>query len=213
MSIAGPACRTRDHATRSSCGKLRVSRCCAQNRQPAARPQEAAVEAALAVDRADAETADRIRRTEDVDDVSRVDPIAPAAGTWQLPALMPAGLDTGTVPDIADGVAVDAIRNGRADAASDRPLPNCTTWRWSAPGGGPRFSGRLSQLENEMGCVGLRIHRLHRVSLSHVRRVFRSQRGWLCELRDGRRLPIARRRVPDVQDRLPHDFVMNHAVE
>jgi hypothetical protein len=69
--------------------------------------------------------------------------------------------------------------------------------------------GRLSQLEVEMGAVGLRVHRSHWVSLAQVRRVFRTRYGWQCELRDGRRLPIARRRVSDVQDRLGRDFVID----
>jgi hypothetical protein len=73
--------------------------------------------------------------------------------------------------------------------------------------------GRLSQLEVEMGVIGLRVHRSHWVSLAHVRRVYRSRHGWQCELRDGRRLPIARRRVSDVQDRLGRDFVLNATAE
>jgi hypothetical protein len=73
--------------------------------------------------------------------------------------------------------------------------------------------GRLSQLEIEMGAVGLRVHRSHWVSLAQVRRVFRTRYGWQCELRDGRRLPIARRRVSDVQDRLGRDFVIDAHTE
>ncbi len=73
--------------------------------------------------------------------------------------------------------------------------------------------GRLSQLEVEMGAIGLRVHRSHWVSLAHVRRVYRSRHGWQCEMRDGRRLPIARRRVSDVQGRLGRDFVLNPTAE
>jgi LytTr DNA-binding domain len=69
--------------------------------------------------------------------------------------------------------------------------------------------GRLSQLEAETGAIGLRVHRSHWVSLAHVRRVFRTRQGWQCEMRDGRRLPIARRRVSEVQGLLGRDFVVD----
>jgi hypothetical protein len=193
--------------------------------------------------RAEAATADRASRADAVEDASRVDRSDWTTATRESPAPMQVGPGNGAALDLADGDGIDAAQNERGEIHSDAyPVERNAQIESEGPAilerlppavgsevmsasaelhyleivttkGRATLLGRLSQLENEMGGIGLRIHRSHWVSLSHVRRVFRSQRGWLCELRDGRRLPIARRRLPEVQDRLGRDFVMNRAVE
>jgi DNA-binding LytR/AlgR family response regulator len=121
-----------------------------------------------------------------------------------------ADLDAGHGPD-APGILdrlPPAIGSDLVSASAELHYLEVVTTRGRAT-----LLGRLSQLEIEMGAVGLRVHRSHWVSLAHVRRVYRSRHGWHCELRDGRRLPIARRRVSDVQDRLGRDFVVNATAE
>ena len=123
---------------------------------------------------------------------------------------MVADLDAGHGPD-APGILdrlPPAIGSDLVSASAELHYLEVVTTRGRAT-----LLGRLSQLEIEMGAVGLRVHRSHWVSLAHVRRVYRSRHGWQCELRDGRRLPIARRRVSDVQDRLGRDFVVNATAE
>ncbi len=184
--------------------------------------------------------ADRASR---IDDASRADRTNGAPATWESPPPLQTGPGNGAALDPADRVGVDAARQARGESSCDEGLIELDAQTQSegpailerlppAVGsevvsasaelhylevvttvGRATLLGRLSQLEDEMGDVGLRIHRSHWVSLSYVRRVFRTQRGWLCELCDGRRLPIARRRVPEVQDRLGRDFVMNHTAE
>lgn len=61
------------------------------------------------------------------------------------------------------------------------------------------------------GVPGLRVHRSHWVALAAVRRVRRTGSGWVCELLDGQKLPVSRRRVPEVRELLGRDFVLNEA--
>ena len=68
--------------------------------------------------------------------------------------------------------------------------------------------GALSELDGAMGEAGLRVHRSFWVARKHVKRVIRSAKGWYCEMRDGRRVPIARRRQVDVREFLGKDFVV-----
>jgi hypothetical protein len=68
--------------------------------------------------------------------------------------------------------------------------------------------GSLSHVEADLADHGVRLHRAHWVALAQVRRLVKSERGWRCELRDGRRLPVSRRRVGDVRARLGKDFVV-----
>lgn len=68
--------------------------------------------------------------------------------------------------------------------------------------------GSLNHVESELSGQGVRLHRAHWVSLAHVRRLLKSERGWRCELRDGRRLPVSRRRIGEVRSRLGKDFVV-----
>jgi hypothetical protein len=68
--------------------------------------------------------------------------------------------------------------------------------------------GSLSQVETDLAGLGLRLHRAHWVAIAHVKRLQKSAQGWRCELRDGRRLPVSRRRVAEVRASLGRDFVM-----
>jgi hypothetical protein len=68
--------------------------------------------------------------------------------------------------------------------------------------------GSLVAVEAHFGRRGLRIHRSHWVARRAIRRVARGASGWRCELQDGQRLPISRRRVPEVRALLGSDFVL-----
>jgi len=68
--------------------------------------------------------------------------------------------------------------------------------------------GSLVAVEAHFGGKGLRIHRSHWVARRAIRRVARGAGGWRCELQDGQRLPISRRRVPEVRALLGSDFVL-----
>jgi hypothetical protein len=68
--------------------------------------------------------------------------------------------------------------------------------------------GSLAAVESHFGAAGLRIHRSHWVARRAIRRVARSSGGWRCELRDGQRLPISRRRVAEVRSLLGADFIL-----
>jgi hypothetical protein len=69
--------------------------------------------------------------------------------------------------------------------------------------------GSLAAVELHFGAAGLRIHRSHWVARRAIRRVARSAGGWRCELHDGQRLPISRRRVAEVRALLGADFVLD----
>ena len=69
--------------------------------------------------------------------------------------------------------------------------------------------GSLSVASEQLGSIGMRIHRSHWVAVNQVKRVYRTGKGWYCELGDGSRIPISRRRVREVCDRLGRDFVIN----
>jgi hypothetical protein len=71
--------------------------------------------------------------------------------------------------------------------------------------------GNLSSVEQELAELGSRIHRSHWVADRHIRRISRSARGWLCELSDGRRLPISRRRAAEIRAKLGSDFVVRES--
>lgn len=68
--------------------------------------------------------------------------------------------------------------------------------------------GSLAAVEAHFGASGLRIHRSHWVARRAIRRVARTAGGWHCELQDGQRLPISRRRVAEVRALLGSDFVL-----
>jgi hypothetical protein len=68
--------------------------------------------------------------------------------------------------------------------------------------------GSLNHVETDLADQGMRLHRAHWVALAHVKRLQKSEHGWRCELRDGRRLPVSRRRVAEVRARLGRDFVV-----
>ncbi|MFN7784398.1 MAG: LytTR family DNA-binding domain-containing protein [Lysobacterales bacterium] len=67
--------------------------------------------------------------------------------------------------------------------------------------------GTISELETEMGDRGLRVHRSYWVAVDHVRRVRRTASGWHCVLSDQTKVPVSRRRLAAVKERLGVDFV------
>jgi hypothetical protein len=69
--------------------------------------------------------------------------------------------------------------------------------------------GTLAAVEAHFGDAGLRIHRSHWVARRAIRRVAAGANGWRCELHDGQRLPISRRRVAEVRALLGRDFVLD----
>ena len=69
--------------------------------------------------------------------------------------------------------------------------------------------GTLAEVEAALPELGLRVHRSHWIALSQIRRVSKSANGWGCELRGGERVPISRRRLAEVRERLGKDFVID----
>ena len=69
--------------------------------------------------------------------------------------------------------------------------------------------GSLVEVEAALAQAGLRVHRSHWVAFAHLRRVSKSAKGWACELRNGDRVPISRRRLADVRERLGSGFVID----
>ena len=57
--------------------------------------------------------------------------------------------------------------------------------------------GSLQEVEDEEGSAGMRIHRSWWVHARHVRTVRRRGEAAICELSDGREVPISRRRKAD----------------
>ena len=57
--------------------------------------------------------------------------------------------------------------------------------------------GSLQEVEDAEGSAGMRVHRSWWVNARHVRTVRRSGEAAICELSDGRELPISRRRKAD----------------
>jgi hypothetical protein len=69
--------------------------------------------------------------------------------------------------------------------------------------------GSLAEVEAALAHAGLRVHRSHWVAFAHLRRVSKSAKGWACELRGGERVPISRRRLAEVRERLGSGFVID----
>lgn len=61
--------------------------------------------------------------------------------------------------------------------------------------------GSLQEVEDEEGSAGMRIHRSWWVHARHVRAVRRRGEAAICELSDGREVPISRRRKADAIER------------
>ncbi len=57
--------------------------------------------------------------------------------------------------------------------------------------------GSLQEVEDEEGSAGMRVHRSWWVHARHVRTVRRRGEAAICELSDGREVPISRRRMAD----------------
>jgi hypothetical protein len=57
--------------------------------------------------------------------------------------------------------------------------------------------GSLQEVEDEEGSAGMRVHRSWWVHARHVRTVVRRGEAAICELSDGREVPISRRRKAD----------------
>jgi hypothetical protein len=66
--------------------------------------------------------------------------------------------------------------------------------------------GRLAAVEAHFGDQGLRVHRSHWVALRAVRAVRRKGEGWVVELSGGDSIPVSRRRMAQVRERLGVDF-------
>ena len=69
--------------------------------------------------------------------------------------------------------------------------------------------GSLAEVEAALPDAGLRVHRSHWIAFPHLRRVSKSAKGWACELRGGERVPISRRRLAEVRERLGSGFVID----
>jgi len=61
--------------------------------------------------------------------------------------------------------------------------------------------GSLQEVEDEEGSAGMRVHRSWWVHARHVRTVGRRGEAAICELSDGREVPISRRRKADAMAR------------
>ena len=72
--------------------------------------------------------------------------------------------------------------------------------------------GSLAEVEAALPDAGLRVHRSHWIAFAHLRRVSKSAKGWACELRGGERVPISRRRLAEVRERLGSGFVIDPMV-
>lgn len=66
--------------------------------------------------------------------------------------------------------------------------------------------GSLAAVEAHFGDRGLRVHRSHWVALRAVRGVRRNGEGWVVDLSGGTTVPVSRRRVAQVRERLGVDF-------
>ena len=69
--------------------------------------------------------------------------------------------------------------------------------------------GSLAEIEAALPAEGVRVHRSHWIAFAHLRRVSKSAKGWACELRGGERVPISRRRIAEVRERLGTGFVLD----
>jgi DNA-binding LytR/AlgR family response regulator len=58
--------------------------------------------------------------------------------------------------------------------------------------------GSLQEVEDTEAMTGMRIHRSWWVHAGHVRTVRRKADGLVCQLSDGREIPVSRRRKADV---------------
>ena len=67
----------------------------------------------------------------------------------------------------------------------------------------------VAEVEAALPDVGLRVHRSHWIAFAHLRRVSKSAKGWACELSGGERVPISRRRLAEVRERLGSGFVID----
>ena len=66
----------------------------------------------------------------------------------------------------------------------------------------------ISTAEAALADSGLRVHRSYWIALRHVVRVARGARGTTIHLSDGSRVPVSRRRIALVEQRLGRDFVV-----
>lgn len=62
--------------------------------------------------------------------------------------------------------------------------------------------GTMAAVDRDLADVGLRVHRSFWVATAHVRRMVKGPYGWYCELSDGSKVPVSRRRVSAVRQRL-----------
>ncbi len=103
----------------------------------------------------------------------------------------------------------DADRNDRALAQLPRHLGEAIAIRAdlhylhvTATNGEATLLGTMASVDRELGDKGLRVHRSFWVATAHVRRMVKGPYGWTCELSNGSKVPVSRRRVSEVKQRL-----------
>lgn len=114
----------------------------------------------------------------------------------------------------------DAPPGAPAQAPAQQPAQTRAVWRAALPSelgndviavaselqylrvwttrGSTLVLGSLQDVEDSEGTAGIRVHRSWWVHASHVRSVRRRGEGAVCELSDGREVPVSRRRKSDV---------------
>jgi hypothetical protein len=149
-----------------------------------------------------APTLDARVATDRPEDVGRVEPSATASAT---------NVDASGIT--ADGTEVSAAFFLRLPAAIGRDLVRIDAdlhyLQVRTALGRATVLGTLAEVEAALPDAGLRVHRSHWVAFAHLRRVSKSAKGWACELRGGERVPISRRRIAEVRERLGSGFVID----
>lgn len=64
--------------------------------------------------------------------------------------------------------------------------------------------GTLREVAEELGEAGMLVHRSHWVAREHVEKLVRDGRSWLCQLTNGLRVPVSRRKRKAVADWFGH---------
>ena len=163
------------------------------------------------------------------------DIVAPVTAAWILvswPRLQ------GLIPPL---VMQNVLGNGESikNTSNEGDLIHLPAWRTAIPGelgddliavkselqylrvfttqGSALVLGALREVEDGEGSVGMRVHRSWWVHINHVRRIIDHGGSVICELSDGRQVPVSRRRKSDVIssfDNSPRtsEFVGEHTV-
>ncbi len=64
--------------------------------------------------------------------------------------------------------------------------------------------GTLREVADELGEAGMRVHRSHWVAKEHVEKLVRDGQSWLCQLSNGQRVPVSRRKRKAVAEWFGH---------